>query len=546
MYSLLSDFVTYFPWERAIEIIVDLAIKATVVCLAAWMATALMRRSSAYVRSIVWVFTFLMLLSLPFTQAATPVWRLPILPTVASWWSDSGTETGIYPPLAEKADPGVAGGSEGSTEAGTQPATSGFARDWQTWIILVWAAGAILSLTWLVVRSIVGSRILGQAEAAGTSWMTLMNELSGEYEIRKRVRLFESETIKAAVTIGALNPAIVVPAESANWPDERCRFMLSHELAHVKRRDSLIEIVALLVKSIYWFNPLVWLAVGRLRIERERDCDDVVLNTGARPSDYAMLLMDLATEIGTPPHPVWQLSTISQGSNLKDRIMCILDSKINRKRAKRRGLLVSCILLALVIFPLSTSGLWESRADEQKPKKKKEKIDLEKKKALEDLKKKQMQLEKKMSGEKISKEEKTKLTWKKISENENSAAVIVAKMLKKHGPGAGIKVFEKIKKSGSNEYYFKENEFNTLGYLFLYHEQVKEAVEVFKINVEEYPDSWNVYDSLGEAYMVAGKLDKARKLYKKSMALNPENENGEKMLVKLAELEKKGEKIASE
>ena len=231
--------------------------------------------------------------------------------------------------------------------------------------------------------------------------------------------------------------------------------------------------------------------------------------------------------------------------------MCILDSKINRKRAKRRGFLVSCILLALIIVPLSTSGLWESRADEKKAKQ--GQTDLEKKKAQEKqkkkemkLKKKQMQLQEEMSGKKISKEEKLKLTWKKISENENSAAVIVAKMLKEHGPGAGARVVEKIKKSGSDKYYFKEEEFNTLGYLFLNHENVKEAVEVFKINVEEYPDSWNVYDSLGEAYLVAGKLDKARKLYKKSMVLNPENENGEKMLAKLAELEKNGKKVASE
>ena len=69
---------------------------------------------------------------------------------------------------------------------------------------------------------------------------------------------------------------------------------------------------------------------------------------------------------------------------------------------------------------------------------------------------------------------------------------------------------------------------------------------MFDINIELYPEAWNCYDSMGEALMVAGKLEKSRKFYEKSMALNPENENGKEMLVKLAELEKNGDKVAAQ
>jgi Tfp pilus assembly protein PilF len=87
------------------------------------------------------------------------------------------------------------------------------------------------------------------------------------------------------------------------------------------------------------------------------------------------------------------------------------------------------------------------------------------------------------------------------------------------------------------KYYFDEKEFNLLGYKYLYNGENKKALHVFKMNIDEYPDSWNVYDSCGEAYAHAGEFDKARKYYKKSLELNPDNENGKKMLEKIAKKE---------
>jgi tetratricopeptide (TPR) repeat protein len=62
---------------------------------------------------------------------------------------------------------------------------------------------------------------------------------------------------------------------------------------------------------------------------------------------------------------------------------------------------------------------------------------------------------------------------------------------------------------------------------------VEEAVELFGINVELYPDSWNCYDSLGEALLRAGDTDEAVAMYEKSLALNPDNDNGREVLARL-------------
>lgn len=101
------------------------------------------------------------------------------------------------------------------------------------------------------------------------------------------------------------------------------------------------------------------------------------------------------------------------------------------------------------------------------------------------------------------------------------------------GIDAAIKIYHEKKTDLKNEYYFNERQFNTVGYRLLSANKIKEAIEVFKLNVAAYPDSWNVYDSLAEAYMSDKNNKLAIKYYKKSLELNPDNNNGKEMLKRL-------------
>jgi tetratricopeptide (TPR) repeat protein len=82
-------------------------------------------------------------------------------------------------------------------------------------------------------------------------------------------------------------------------------------------------------------------------------------------------------------------------------------------------------------------------------------------------------------------------------------------------------------------YHVNEGEINNYGYVLLREDRVSAAIEVFKINVEQFPESWNVHDSLGEAYMVHGDTALAIEFYEKSIELNPNNTNGREMLARL-------------
>jgi tetratricopeptide (TPR) repeat protein len=74
---------------------------------------------------------------------------------------------------------------------------------------------------------------------------------------------------------------------------------------------------------------------------------------------------------------------------------------------------------------------------------------------------------------------------------------------------------------------------NMLGYEYLQAKRLKEAVEVFKLNVGAFPESFNVYDSLGEAYAASGEKGLAIKNYEKSLQLNPKSQSGIEALKKL-------------
>jgi hypothetical protein len=114
-----------------------------------------------------------------------------------------------------------------------------------------------------------------------------------------------------------------------------------------------------------------------------------------------------------------------------------------------------------------------------------------------------------------------------------SLSDVLSKTLTEKGVEAMIAEFRSLRKSGAADLYASESDMNTFGYSLLRKKQVNEAIEVFKLNVEAYPQSANVYDSLGEAYLLRGDKEQAIENYRKSLELDPKAENAKEVLKKL-------------
>ena len=90
-----------------------------------------------------------------------------------------------------------------------------------------------------------------------------------------------------------------------------------------------------------------------------------------------------------------------------------------------------------------------------------------------------------------------------------------------------------LKRNHSDKYAFSERQLNLLGYYYLGHDKIEQAVAIFKINVDAFPNSSNVYDSYGEALLASGEKEKAIENYLKAVKLNPASKEGIQVLKEL-------------
>jgi proline iminopeptidase len=107
------------------------------------------------------------------------------------------------------------------------------------------------------------------------------------------------------------------------------------------------------------------------------------------------------------------------------------------------------------------------------------------------------------------------------------------RLIKTEGINAAIMFYDSFKITNPDKPLFSESNLNKLAYEYLIRNDIDIALELFKLNAREYPQSWNVYDSLGEAYLKKGDKRKAKENYEKSVSLNPNNTNGKNILKEL-------------
>lgn len=114
-------------------------------------------------------------------------------------------------------------------------------------------------------------------------------------------------------------------------------------------------------------------------------------------------------------------------------------------------------------------------------------------------------------------------------------SMVLGKTIAESGVQKAIEQYKELKSNKSSEYDFNERQLNRLGYQLIHMDRLDDAIEIFKFNVESYPKSSNVYDSLGEAYMKNGQQELAITNYKKSYELDPSNSNAVEMIKVLEE-----------
>jgi TonB family protein len=293
------------------DVLLSVTVKATGVLVVGIVVRLLLARGSAAIRHLVWTGALAGVASLPLASLLVPAWQVPI-PTVPV---PASVQDAIALPVDTY-------GSGRATHS--QPGIP-----WQTWALAVWGVGCVS----VVGRLLVALMRLRQvaASAQDFQWPGARNIVE-EMGCIRSVRLLASERCAIPLTFGAFRPVILLPANARDWPVDRLRMVLAHELMHVRRLDWAIQMIVEVAKAIYWFHPLVWMAAREFRKERERACDDGVLELGARASDYAGHLL----EIARAGQRVWTgAAAMAQNSDLEGRLIAMLNSNVSRRKPGR-------------------------------------------------------------------------------------------------------------------------------------------------------------------------------------------------------------------
>jgi beta-lactamase regulating signal transducer with metallopeptidase domain/HEAT repeat protein len=355
-----------------------IVLKATVVLSAAALLTNVLKRESSAVRHAVWSAAFVILFVIPGVSMLLPSWRIEgyTLPAPRG-----GAATTIRVAAADRAPvpgevrdaqsshsvPAVA--APASQSAIDQPTSNRRTDVMASLAVSFWLWGALVLLSRLLVHAARVDRITRRARACDCPDINrLLRPLIESLNIKKPLRIVMSEEIAMPFAWGVFSPVVVFPSTARDWPAERKRSVLLHELAHVARHDYVIHIIVEVVKALYWPNPLVWLAAGWKSVERERACDDVALLGGTPGREYATHLLDVARLQVEPCLPAGAV-TMTAKEGLVDRIRRAMDATLNRSPIRSDRMLLASIVVFLVSLPLGmldvTASRWATPATEQ-------------------------------------------------------------------------------------------------------------------------------------------------------------------------------------
>jgi len=227
-----------------------------------------------------------------------------------------------------------------------------------------WAIG--IFAFWILIASLATLRIAvglwklrrlrsGAVPLAISSLPRAIQEVVAQFQSRRRVQVCISSAVTVPTAVGFFRPVILIP----DWvlqelSGEELKVVLLHEFAHLRRWDDWTNLAQKLVRTVFFFHPVVWWIERRLSLEREMACDEVVLAETENPQAYAECLVSLAEKSFVRRGLALAQAVVGRARETSLRLARILDG--NRPRSSRvfrpaLGLVVALSASCLIALP---------------------------------------------------------------------------------------------------------------------------------------------------------------------------------------------------
>ena len=335
----MMRFIDVLYADPLLKFLVGTTVKSFVIFAVAGVFAFCLRRRSAAMRGFVWSMAIVGCLIIPLFSLVLPKWELGILPAEAPVSIDQSQ-------LSPK--------PVSSTPITPTPSQPNFVTDqsgtlttllWSDWIARVWVGFGLF----LLIRLIVGISAVWRISARSSSFSRATKHFQANVRLSNRITV--------PMVWGFLRPVILLPVDANHWQTERLRAVLLHELAHLKRWDWTMQMVAQITCAVYWFNPLVWFVARWMRIEAEQACDDHVLNTGYRSTDYAQHLLDITRNVKIAKTTSLAAVAIARSSKIETRLRTVLAENLNRHPVTKIAVGIGLLILICFAIPMGTMRL---------------------------------------------------------------------------------------------------------------------------------------------------------------------------------------------
>ncbi len=316
----------------------ECAIRSALIATGTGAVLWLMRIKTPATRHAAWTAVVIAMLLLPIWTAAGMKVRLRVLQPASSAASAisqvpaiGGSNATVSPDETTFSEPAPSSGPAARSRV-----------DWQELLGASYCVGVVVLLTRLMIGTIYTNRLSrGTMIEAGRA---------------------TSAQCAAPITVGWFSPVLILPPGWRQWPAAKLEAVLTHENAHARRHDPLVQWFALFNRAIFWFHPIAWWLERRLAILAEEACDAAVLAAGHAPQDYSDYLIDLARAVTREGRRLNVVGMAMPGSGLKPRLRQILLARPAQPISRMR--IVCTIVLCVTSSAMFAAGTLASRPSE--------------------------------------------------------------------------------------------------------------------------------------------------------------------------------------
>jgi len=347
-----------------LDLICEYLIKSSLVLGCALLLVFILRKKTASFRQYILSFALISLILIPFLSSFSAGWETKLVPDWAIHKSDSSiTNTRMHrsfffnhdsnkmfiPPEKISTPSAVFNSGDGNKAS----FTADLYRKKQLVslsIPFLWILGLVLILLKIIIGLNGASRLTRNGVMITKSaFHQILRQLRKVIAIKRKVSLLTNQQILIPITWGVVKPVIILPEGASRWTKSQCSSVLFHELSHIKRGDFIVRIIVRLICAFFWFNPIIWVVYNLMKKEQEKACDEMVLNSGIKPSIYAANLLSIKEAMHGNWRPPAAVLGVIKRSQFNNRLIAILKRQIKPKEIKMKSKILLSLIFIMVI-----------------------------------------------------------------------------------------------------------------------------------------------------------------------------------------------------